>query len=328
MTKDVLTPCAALFDMMKRYGGISYKDLASLILSGKPLSDGVSPVSRINDRAWLSRFVVHAPVGSVQEQYFADFPSASLRVVARLKANKRKSLSSREILDLVTGEKGQEMIDALAACHQDISLYRNVLLRLVRESGFTENERAEMAMVVLVTAGCTANVRKAAEQFLDFSRAVHGAGMATPLVTPEEIVVRSSVSVSVEHKPVTLVLFRVVDGYISGAPYYLNPGPEGTEIGSLALSEGAITDVGPDVSGTHLLMKREGGQWYAQGLGSKFGTVLISGLDHEERVIEPPRSERSDGNSEEMVPVNPGDELLLASSTRFMVMEGIDPAAG
>lgn len=327
MTKDVLTPCAALFDMMKRYGGISYKDLASLILSGKPLSDGVSPVSRINDRAWLSRFVVHAPVGSVQEQYFADFPSASLRVVARLKANKRKSLSSREILDLVTGEKGQEMIDALVACHQDVSLYRNILLRLVRESGFTENERAEMAMVVLVTAGCTANVRRAAEQVLDFSRTVHGAGMATPLVTPEAIVTHLPAAVPVERKPVTLVLFRVIDGYIAGPPHYLNPGPEGTKIGSLALNEGAITDVGPDVSGTHLLMKREGDQWYVRGLGSKFGTILISGLDHEERVVEPPRSERSDGGNGEAVPVNPGDELLLASSTRFMVMEGIDPTA-
>lgn len=328
VTKEVLTPCAALFDMMKRYGGISYKDLASLILSGKPLSDGVSPVSRINDRAWLSRFVVHAPVGSVQEQYFADFPSASLRVVARLKANKRKSLLSRETLDLVTGEKGQEMIDALVACHQDISLYRNVLLRLLRESGFTENERAEMAMVVLVTAGCTASVRKAAEQVMSFSRSVHGAGMATPLVTPESIVVHSAVTDPVDPKPVTLVLFRVVDGYIAGAPYYLNAGPEGTEIGSLTLSEGAITDVGPDVSGKHLLLTCEGGQWYAQGLGSKFGTVLINGADHEEVVVELPQSERSDGEAIEAVPVNPGDELLLGASTRFMIIEGIDPTAG
>ncbi len=32
-----LTPCGALFETMKRYGGISHKDLARLVLSGRPL---------------------------------------------------------------------------------------------------------------------------------------------------------------------------------------------------------------------------------------------------------------------------------------------------
>ena len=61
MPANAATPCSVLFTSLKKHGGISYKELAGLILSGKPLSDGKSPVSRINDRTWISRFIVHAP---------------------------------------------------------------------------------------------------------------------------------------------------------------------------------------------------------------------------------------------------------------------------
>lgn len=70
-----LTPCGALFETMKRYGGISHKDLARLVLSGRPLADGKSPLSRCDDRTWVSRFIVHAPVGSLQDRYFCDWGS-------------------------------------------------------------------------------------------------------------------------------------------------------------------------------------------------------------------------------------------------------------
>ena len=81
MSASAATPCSVLFSTMKKLGGISYKELAGLILSGKPLSDGKSPVSRINDRTWVSRFIVHAPPGSLQDKYFCDFGIGALRVV-------------------------------------------------------------------------------------------------------------------------------------------------------------------------------------------------------------------------------------------------------
>lgn len=324
MVKNDLTPASALFDMMKRYGGISYKELASLILSGKPLSDGISPVSRIDDRAWLSRFIVHAPVGSIQERYFAEFSTSALRVVARLKASKRKALSNEEIIELVAGEAGDGMVQALVACHQDVSLYKNVLERLVHDSGFTLNERAEMAVVLLVTAGCTADARRAAAQVLDFSKTVHGIGMATPLITPKVALVEANESTPELSEQATLALIRVVGGYVVGSPYWLDA-DQATEIGSLAVDEGAINDVESDVSGRHLRLWREEGVWYAQGLGSTYGTVLVSGVDHEKKVIEAPKSQRNDGGGESApVAIRPGDELLLASNTRFMVLEGID----
>ena len=71
------TPCGALFDILKRFGGISHKELASMILSERPLADGRSPQSRSSDRSWVSRFVVHAPADASQERLFRDYGVAA-----------------------------------------------------------------------------------------------------------------------------------------------------------------------------------------------------------------------------------------------------------
>ena len=45
MSSSEITPCYALFKLMKQKGGLNYKELASRILSGRPLKDGKSPGS-------------------------------------------------------------------------------------------------------------------------------------------------------------------------------------------------------------------------------------------------------------------------------------------
>ena len=77
------TPCGALFDVLKRIGGINHKELATLILSERPLPDGRSPVSRANDRTWVSRFIVHAPADTTQERYFRAVSYTHLDVYKR-----------------------------------------------------------------------------------------------------------------------------------------------------------------------------------------------------------------------------------------------------
>lgn len=167
-----LTPCGALFETMKRYGGISHKDLARLVLSGRPLADGKSPLSRCDDRTWVSRFIVHAPVGSLQDRYFCDWGVAALRVSARLRSRDGKGLSAEEALSLVTNQGGALMEQALRECHQDLALYRNVLERLARGAGYSVEERSELAMVLFVAAGCSANVKRACAYVLDYVKTV------------------------------------------------------------------------------------------------------------------------------------------------------------
>lgn len=56
----------------------------------------------------------------------------------------------------------------------------------------------------------------------------------------------------------------------------------GSIIGALALEDGAVTDVGLDVSAKHLRIFAENNAWYAQDLGSTNGTHLIRTADNSE----------------------------------------------
>lgn len=88
------------------------------------------------------------------------------------------------------------------------------------------------------------------------------------------------------------------------------------------LTEGAVSEVGPDVSGCHArLWRDDSGAWWVEGCDSRHGTMLVNGLTGEETVVEPPRGQR-DGWQASPVPVAPGDQLRLAASTTFLLIEG------
>lgn len=309
------TPCSEFFALMKKQGGISYKDMAKMILSGRPLSDGQSPVSRVNDRSWVSRFVVHAPVGSLQANYFCSFSMSAPRIVARLKSKRGHVFSSAEILDLICGDASQGVVDALASCHQNVPLYRNTMYRIANEKGFTEDERAEIAMVLFLATACTGNVSKAVECALEFSKSVHGAGMSTPMITPSGSDCDGCDSKRGSIQP-TIGLLRSVDGYVVGDTHWIDPGTKDIEIGSMALDADAINDVGVDVSAHHArIYRKDDGFWWIEDLGSSNGTSLIDGVTGEE--VQVLRSD--DGGVE----IHPGDTIKLGSSTEFVVVEGL-----
>ncbi|HJF66404.1 MAG TPA: FHA domain-containing protein [Slackia equolifaciens] len=295
MTEAHLTPCGALFAVMKKHGGMSYKELASLVLSGKPLTDGRSPASRVSDRTWVSRFIVHAPVGSLQDRYFSDFGVSSLRIVSRLKAREKRALSSEQILGFIVGDGGTMMKQALSAAHQDVALYDNVLARLIGGAGYTNDERVEIAMTLFVAAGCTADVRKAARFAVSYAKSVHGDNLAT---TPAASLGDADIAPDrerMEHARFALGLVRVVDGYVKGDARWVSPDSSGIEIGALALGEGDIADVGPRVSGRHAhVWCDEGGRWFVEDLGSRNGTVVVSGVDRGKIVVAPPKDEKAE----------------------------------
>ena len=56
-------------------------------------------------------------------------------------------------------------------------------------------------------------------------------------------------------------------------------------------------------------------------MGSSNGTVLISGEDGSEVVVEAPRG--AGARTAAPVEVHAGDELVLGSATRFMLIEGM-----
>ncbi len=315
MAGESETPGMVLFSTLKKQGAMSYKMTASLVLSGRPLPDGRSPLSRIDDRTWLSRYVVNAPAGTAQPHFFNDFSLSALRIVARLKSPRGKGMTAEEVLTLVTQTAAPAMEQALVAARQDVGPYRNQMSRLLSATDLTVDEQAEAAMVLFLTAGCTADVRRAVEETSSFMRNVHGGGLATPafaLAPQKEVPRRGEASTS-------LGLLRLVNGYVSGAPQWIAP-ETGAEIGAFVYGDGAITDVGEDVSGQHARVWCEAGAWFVEGLDSTHGTLVISAADGVQKVVEPPRSARADFQAQP-VEIFPGDQLLLGQSTVFLVLE-------
>lgn len=107
-----------------------------------------------------------------------------------------------------------------------------------------------------------------------------------------------------------LGLIRIDNELVVSGPYVVEPSAIGSVIGTLALEDRAVTDVGPDASARHLRIFTESNAWYAQDLGSTNGTYLI---------------EASNGNKLDIssgVPaqLHPGDTLCLGLSTTFAVV--------
>lgn len=305
-----LTPCGVMFDILKRCGRIKHNELAELVLSGRPLADGRSPASRAGDRSWVSRFVVHAPVGSLQPRYFANYSTAARRVTSRLRSRRGRAFSDEEIIAMVCGEEGRAMDQAFVACHQSANLYRNALERLVAAEGHTPGERADAVMVLFVAAGCSANARVAVEYTMRCASDAYGMHTSTPSAMGENVAQAEPAARVATVRPIGLM--RVEGGYIKGGPHWIDS-DMGIEVGALAMGENDVTDVAADVSGRHARVWRdEAGRWLVRDLGSKNGTVIVDGASGQERAV------ASDAPTE----LHPGDELRLGGATVFVVVEG------
>lgn len=305
------TPCGVMFSLFKRNGGITHRELAGLILSERPLPSGKTPLELARDRSWLSHSIVHAPVGTFQERFFRDFGSAAVRVMSRLKSRHGKAMSAEEIISMLTGESGRAMDRSLELCHQDARLYRNALVRLAGGEGLVPGERAEAALVLFVAVGCTADVRGSVVHANDYVSATMGRRPGTPAVAPVRACEQGK---DAPRHRTRLGLIRVEGGYVAGDPHWLSYSSDGTTIGALAMGDDDVTDVGAGVSGRHLRVWHDDKDgWLAEDLGSKNGTVLVSGATHKSAQLETG------------VPTTllPGDELVLAYSTTFVAIEGM-----
>lgn len=308
------TPCGVLFDVMKRQGKISHQKLASLILSEHSLADGRSPVSRASsDRTWVSHFIVHAPVGSLQARYFRDWGSAMQGVMGCLRLGGRKGMDAQQVIDMVCGSAGRAMDRALAACHQDAQLYRNALERFTMGRGYSTGERAEAVLLLFLAVGCSANVRASIAYAESYLRTTVGAYPATPLVDNHTSGCDEG-SVRLPNAPRPLGLVRVRDGLVAGAPHWVAPHREGVVIGSLALGEYDVTDVASDVSARHAKVwwDEAGQSWLLRDLGSTNGT-FVRGFEDADFVLVPRDTD---------IALGLGDEVRLGACTMFVVIEG------
>ena len=158
----------------------SHIELCGLVLSSRPLVDGRSPQSRAADRSWVSRFIVRAPVGTLQQRYFAEYGTSAARIMSQLALRQRNPMDSTAVINMVCGPAGEPMVRALEECHQDTNLYRNALDRLSRAAELMPAERAEAVLVLFVAVGCSADVRSSVNYAIDYAHATCGGGTSTP----------------------------------------------------------------------------------------------------------------------------------------------------
>ena len=298
-----------MFDIFKRHAHISHIELCTLILSTRPLADGRSAASRATDRSWVSRFIVRAPVGTLQERYFADFGTSATKILSHLRLRQRNPMEPAAVMDMVCGSSGEGMCQALAEAHQDVNLYRNALSRLSQASELAPSERAEAVLVLFIAAGCSGNVRTSVTYAIDYADTTCGGGTSTPRSMSAE----GRRADATERPRHPLGLLRVRDGYVVSAPLWIDPTSEGVEVGALVTGEGDITDVGDDVSARHAhIWCDEAGSWRIEDLGSTNGTMVVSGANRVCRQVEPGRT----------AVLEPGDELKLGESTVYAILLG------
>lgn len=304
-----LTPCGAMFDIFKRAAHLSHIELCGLVLSSRPLADGRSPQSRAADRSWVSRFIVRAPVGTLQQRYFAEYGTSAARIMSQLALRQRNPMDSTAVINMVCGPAGEPMVRALEECHQDTNLYRNALDRLSQAAELMPAERAEAVLVLFVAVGCSADVRSSVNYVIDYAHATCGGGTSTP-----RSLGMSMTAGECEPAPAhPLGLLRVQNSFVVSAPRWIQPSEQGVEIGALATGEGDITDVGDDVSARHAHIWCDAQNiWHVEDLSSTNGTVVVNGATRVCIQVEPGRSAQ----------LNPGDELKLGESTTYAILFG------
>ena len=320
MAQEQGTPISVMFEVFKSFGGVSNRDVAYIILSDRPIADGRSPRDRVgSDKTFLSRAIVHSMPGELPDVMFADFEASAYHLVAQMHGPSGKPRTPEEICECFSGWAAHAMSVALRSYALDETIYLNAVRGFNAVEDVDGMKRAYLLVLLFLVTGCTQDPRRGADYVLDVAQNRYNANLYTQATQTFPSVEMEDSETSAED--VRLALFRVVGNRLRGGPYALSTDLAGTDIGYLSTSEGSITDVEETVSRRHLNIHRaEDGHWYARGLGSRNGTVLVSGEDKSEILIEPPR-DKAEGFIAHDVRIGPGDRLVLARDTVFMVVQ-------
>lgn len=294
------TPLEVMFSLFKTSFTLSHRTLAELLLSDLPLTNGQPTAQMAQDTSWLSRTIVHSQPGSLEDRYFADWSCASNQILHKLQ---EKGYSNTDIYTMIAAAT-DAMAQALSACGRNGLLYRNAASRLVGCQSDKDN-RALISIALVVSTACWCEPARAIAYIRDRFEFAENARSFTP----------SSISfcpcdlkqTDTEH---AIGLIRIDSELVIGGPYVIEPSAMGSIIGALALEDGAVTDVGLDVSARHLRIFAENNAWYAQDLGSTNGTYLV----------EASNGKKLDISSGVPAQLHPGDTLRLGLSTTFAVV--------
>lgn len=313
------SPSSIMYADLKQWGLSNYD--AALILLDADISFGKAALrDRINSRSQLSRSIVHVAPGEMNSSLFRDFSKSCQMLMSKIAKRAREKYGNDinlGICEHYSGPAAQNMQAALKAYGIDSNVYRNAVSYIAQYDFSSESDRALSHLLLFIATGCTGNPSMAVDELERFSASRALATFQTPIAQFGDYP-----PVEFEMDDYDIGLIRIVNGKLKGSSsfYRVNPTDEGTEIGSLASTPHAITDVDADVSRHHARIFKHGKSFYIVGLNSTNGTTVISGEDKREHVVEPPKRERSRGYVPQPFEIFPADAICLGVSTRFMVV--------
>ena len=278
-------PARVMYVDLKSFAGINHAQAAEILLSDRPRAGGRSlRAHALEDPTFRTREIVKAEPGAYAERDFSSFSTSALtitrRMIARLGGADARERIARHYLTETLGY----MCDALDSNGCNGILYANAVEHVASMTLANERDRACVYVMLFIATGCLGDPSRAFELVEEFAHAKLSGAFHTQMdaddPAPERVTPPDTI----------LVLYPEVAPGIFGQPLPLDP--EGTEIGRLAAGPSDISDVPIGVSRHHLRIWREGGRWYCEGLKSTNGTVLVSGDDRSEVVVEPPEHER------------------------------------
>lgn len=308
------TPREVMFQVLRDRWSISNRDLALAILREESVTQGKSPQELIQVRSSLSRYVVHVQPGDYTYGWLAPFETSVPKVMGLIKRS-NNAHENVDIIGFLAGPACKMMCDSLEERGLDDSLYANVASRFTDEGNGNPADLAELQVALFVVCGCLGDPVKATEYTVEAARRLaSAAALRTSLATDA---VGDDADDDLDFD---LGMYRCEGDMIVSQVYRASSDAQGTEIGSMSMTAHSINDVGMGVSRRHARVWRdEQGAWWVEGLGSTNGTVLVSGEDRSRTVVEPPKKERA-GFESKPVNVLPGDKLILAGTTEFVLV--------
>lgn len=316
------TPISVFLSLLETEFGCSRRSVSAILLAdrevkwGRKKRNARQVATGPGDKRQLTDYVSNALPGSIPHKALADLRESIpelLGLIAREARASEEALGSAEVYhrvaDLLTEKYAFPMTCALEdyACAEDI--FDNVL-DSVRISDFEgDRQRASAALALYVTTAFLGDTERAANMTVQYCSGVFGVYLLEEM-DPEE-------AENEEDAPVEIGVQRIIRGDVRGRRHTLDPA--GTMFGSVPDTEGDfVADVNNSVSYQHLsVFQGEGGAWYAEGLGSRYGTYIERPGCEGRIVVELPESER-ETDDVEPVKILPGDVLVLGS-TRFEV---------
>lgn len=326
------TPRQVMFEDLKKYCGLKYRDAGWLLLSTRPVAGGASPRESLDlyDRSTVKRKYVDVAPEQTNPSHFGDIASGSLTAMAHAVARQGGGEAGRA---RVAAHYRGPAVEAMAAALDDWGLsgtaYRNAVSRIDTAALPASKDRASLYLMLFVACGCLQDPGRAARLVGDFMEKKLGGrfGATTLRLDGEDEGDGSAAPVDPAAKKdaapaKALGLLRMEGTSVRLPGHELYEGPGGTVIGFMPGGAHTVSVDDDEVSAEHLRVFLEDGNWYAEGLGSTNGTVLVSGANGAETPVEPPRSEREPGRAYPPVRIDVGDVLRLGSRTAFLVVLG------